>query len=249
MAGAPQRRASATGCGYLDSITAHRDIRGSQKAASMHRQMILLAAILVGLDAVFPAGGAEVATYGTGLRSCSAYVQAVAQDSADEVQFVDWLSGYMSGANATARHRRNNLLGMSDLKGAMYWLGDYCRGHTSEPFARAVGMLAITSSAQPDIHAPEVTDYGSGFKGCRIYVQARREPTDNGAEFRDWLAGYLSGVNALSISTDDVLGGLELAEALHWLDAYCEQHPPEPYASAVAALVTARGARLSAAAP
>ena len=60
------------------------------------------------------------------------------------------------------------------------------------------------------------------------------------AEFTGWLGGYLSGVNALSFSTTDVLGNAELTDALSWLESYCGTHPLSTFSAAAEVLVTDR---------
>jgi hypothetical protein len=80
--------------------------------------------------------------------------------------------------------------------------------------------------------------YGSADKSCSQYQQARGErASTNGAEFRNWLAGYISGVNAISLTSGDILGGAELIDAVGWLDEWCVAHPLASFGGAVAALV------------
>jgi hypothetical protein len=191
------------------------------------------------LSAAPAVNAVEIATYGTGLMPCSAYVDARERESADQIPFVDWLVGYLSGVNATST-RRNNILGPSDVKGAMDNLDHVCRTRPQVHFADAVGMLTMGASSAPGAHSVEVTNYGSGFKPCRTYIEAREPQSPDSAEFIDWLGGYLSGVNAISLHTNDILGASQLTQAVYWLDDYCSSHPVEPFALAVGALVDAR---------
>src|SRR5665213_334518 len=178
----------------------------------------------------------EITTYGPGLMSCNAYLAARDSESADELPFIDWLVGYLSGVNATSS-RRNNILGLSDVKAAMYELDNFCRARPAARFAEAAGMFVMGASSAPGAHSVEVADYGSGFKSCATYIEARAPQSLDGAEFTDWLGGYLSGVNAISLKTNNILGGAELPQAMYWLDNYCTANLPEPFAAAVGALV------------
>jgi hypothetical protein len=202
----------------------------------MYWRISIVSLILLG--AVPPANAVEIATYGTGLMSCSTYVNAREGESADEVTFIDWLVGYLSGVNATS-NRRNNVLGISGIRETMYKLDHFCRTRPLVQFGEAVGMLVMGASAAPGAHSVEVTNYGSGFKSCETYIEAREPQSLDNAEFLDWLGGYLSGVNAISLRTNNILGGSELTQAIYWLDNYCNAHPKEPFAMAVGALVTA----------
>jgi hypothetical protein len=202
----------------------------------MHRRAPSFLLLLLGLGAAPWGHAAAVATYGVGLKSCQAYVDSDSQESADEVAFVDWLGGYLSGVNATSNHR-NNILGRLDVKGAMYWLRDYCRAHTDTSFAAAAGSFLLGANSMAGAHSVELTAYGSGYKACHSYLEARVPGSSDGMEFIDWLGGYLSGVNAISIDTNNILGGTRLPEAVRWLDAYCTAHAPDRFSSAVQALV------------
>ena len=106
-------------------------------------------------------------------------------------------------------------------------------------------MLLIVKSSSAGAHSVEVTAYGSGFNSCADYLEARRRQFLDGvasidrAAFVDWLTGYLSGVNAMSPSTTNVLGQTELPEAVQWLNGYCGAHMTAPFTVAIEALVGA----------
>ena len=194
-------------------------------------------ACLLLLGMTFEARSAEVTTYGTGLVPCGAYMDARQTDSSAEVvPFIDWLVGYFSGANA-ASNRHNNILGASDINAAMGRLDAICRHEPSAQFAHAAGTLMLGAASAAGAHSVEVTRYGSGFKPCQSYLVARGPQSVDGDEFIQWLGGYLSGVNAISLRTNNVLGASELDQAVYWLDAYCSSHPGAPFSQAVSALV------------
>jgi len=202
----------------------------------------IVSTILIGAGAAPAVHATEIATYGTGLQSCTSYAHAREQLNADEVPFIDWLAGYLSGVNATSKHR-NNILGLSDVRGTMYWLDGYCRRRPSAHFAEATGMFMMAANSLTGAHSVEVTAYGSGFKSCAVYLEGREQHNEDATAFIDWLGGYLSGVNAMSNDTQDILGRATLADAVYWLDNYCGSHQPTPFSDAVEALVAAHRSR------
>ena len=109
-------------------------------------------------------------------------------------------------------------------------------------FAEAAGILVLGAKPGPAAHAIEATTYGSADKACHLFVEAReQQQAEYWAEFLHWLGGYLSGVNTISLRTNNVLGAAELADAVHWLDIFCSDHPVTPFGTAVDALIAATG--------
>jgi hypothetical protein len=216
----------------------------------MYRLAGIVLVLFAGTCAVPNAYATQITTYGSGLKPCGAYVTARSSDTADVVTFTDWLGGYLSGVNSASKHR-NNLLGEAEFKGAMYWLDEFCRTHPDVHFADAVGVMLIGSKSGPTAHTVEVTSYGSGHKSCEKYLESREQQSIkaylqahawenvDAAQFVDWLGGFVSGVNAISSATDNVLGANELKDAVYWLDNYCTAHPPALFSDAVEALVGA----------
>ena len=175
----------------------------------------------------------EVTTYGAGLKSCAAYLDSREQQNADEVAFVEWFSGYASGVNSTSNHT-NNILGDANLKEAVYRLGNYCRAHPATPVAVALDVLVIGTMSRARQTA-EVTTYGTGYKPCSVYQYAREQSNADEIAFVDWLGGYLSGVNAMSLTTDNILGKSDLTAVIYWIDDYCRANPRARFAEAVEA--------------
>jgi hypothetical protein len=208
----------------------------------MYRHAVIVSGILLGAIGAPAAHAAGVTTYGAGLKSCKAYLDARQEVTAEQVAFVDWLSGYFSGVNKTSTHR-NNFFGLSDLRTAMDWLDQYCNARPQVHFAEAVGMLLLGAKPGPAAHSIEMVSYGSADRSCGVYLEAREQRDaylDGSAEFINWLGGYLSGVNAMSLSTTNVLGNAELKDALQWLERYCNDHPLTSFGNAVDALVLAQ---------
>jgi hypothetical protein len=198
--------------------------------------------VLIGAAAAPAAHASSVTTYGAGLKACRAYLEARDRNTDDQVAFIDWLSGYVSAVNKTSHHR-NNFLGLSDLGGVMSRIDAHCEARPQAQFAEAVWTSVFGTKTGPAAHAVKVTNYGSVDRSCRAYHEAKEQQNaiawEEFAAFTNWLGGYLSGVNAISLSTDDVLGNAELPEALSWLDTYCAAHPVTAFGAAVDALVAA----------
>ena len=207
----------------------------------MYWRAAIVSMFLIGTSAAPAAHAVEITTYGAGLKTCSSYLAAREQGTQDVLTFIDWFGGYLSGANATSTHQKN-VLGLLDTRAAMEWLDHYCRAHPPAHFAEAAGILLFKATSTIGAHSDEVTSYGTGSKPCTMYLDARK-PRDIFAavrtEFVDWIGGYLSGLNAISVSTNNVLGGSELTGALHWLDDYCSANPSARFESAVETLVAA----------
>jgi hypothetical protein len=208
----------------------------------MHWRVMMAAICVAGLGVSTSANAVNVTTYGNGLDTCASYLDAHEQQSSNEIAYLDWLSGYFSGVNATSS-RTNNILGNSNLKGAVAWVGRYCRAHADAPFSAAAFALLMGASASTATQAAEPMGYGAAFKTCSSYLDARAHGNGDDMVFVDWLGGYLSGVNAISKHTTNVLGTADLTSAIFWLDHYCRENSPAAFAAAadarVAAAVTA----------
>jgi hypothetical protein len=215
----------------------------------MYRHAVILPIFLLGTMITPAANAVGITTYGAGLKSCKSYVDARQQDNGEAVAYVDWLSGYFSGVNKTSTHR-NNFFGLSDLKRAMSWLDDYCNVRPQLHFAEAVGIMLLGAKPGPAAHSIEPSSYGSADKSCGVYLDSRDQRDaiylDASAEFTNWLGGYLSGVNAMSFDTNDILGKTELSDAVSWLERYCSAHSLTSFGDAVDALVQAQQPRYAA---
>ncbi len=189
--------------------------------------------VVLGIAGV-SAARAEVVQYGAGLRTCAEFVAAKEEQPAVEVEVLDWLAGYVSGTNL-AFIRINSVLGDTNLGGAASWLGTFCRTHPTTLVAVATDVLVANSRASRARVAVELTTYGAGYKSCAVYMKAREQPSADEASFLSWLAGFVSGVNAVSLHTDDVLGDPDLSATIQWLDVYCQGNPQHQFAAAVTA--------------
>jgi hypothetical protein len=202
----------------------------------MYWRAAIVSIFLIGAGAAPTAHADEVTTYGAGLKSCAAYLEAREQQNTFEVAFVDWFSGYVSGVNATSNHT-NNILGNSNLKEAVYRLGNYCRAHPDTSVAVSLDVLVIGARSTTARQTVDVTSYGPGFKSCAVYLYAREQKNADEAAFIDWLGGYVSGVNAISLTTNNILGDADLTGTIYWIDNYCSANPRARFAEAVGARV------------
>jgi hypothetical protein len=81
-------------------------------------------------------------------------------------------------------------------------------------------LIAATASAQ------EYIIFGEGFGSCGSWTNARQARTvESGLKFQ-WLAGYLSGLNAAPHATArDPLSGTDAKALMAWIDNYCAANP------------------------
>src|SRR4029077_1962930 len=186
---------------FRQRSAASRRARGRCKTrgdTEMCRQAAIVSMLLLGALGAPAARAVGITTYGVGLKSCKTYLDTRQQDNSEAVAFIDWLSGYFSGVNKTSTHR-NNFFGLSDLKGAMARLEDYCTARPQAQFAEAVGILLLGGKPGPAAPSTQATSSGSPAKACDVYLDARQQRDvaylDASAEFTNWLGGYLSGVN------------------------------------------------------
>jgi hypothetical protein len=209
----------------------------------MFARAMLVYMFIMGASAAIAAHG-EVVSYGVGLESCKTYLTAKELQGPDEVSILDWLAGYVSGVNSTTLHF-NNILGDSNLTGAVYWLDDYCRAHPPTEIAVALDMMIMRARSTTARNTVELTTYGTGYKSCEIYLGARGEDTAAQIAFIDWLGGYVSGFNAVSVRTDDALSDADLTPAVYWLDNYCRANPDPHFVEAIEArlAIPSRGDR------
>jgi hypothetical protein len=204
----------------------------------MQRRTTIISLLVICAGAAMTTRAEGVTTYGTGLKSCGAYLEAREQQSADEMAFVDWFSGYLSGVNSTY-NRANNILANSNLKQALYWVEEYCRARAPDSFAAASFALLRVASSTTRTQDAKPISYGAGFKSCGTYLNARGQRDPDEMAFVDWLGGYVSGVNAISMGTTDILGTADITATITWLDSYCRENASSRFAAAVDARLAA----------
>ncbi len=210
-------------------------------------QAALFALLLLAALGAPAAHADRITTYGVGLESCQTYLVARDGHISEEVRYVDWLSGYFSGINSTSTHR-NNHLGLADVGYALQRLDEHCRAQPELRFAVAASTLVLGAKPGPAAHTLEPTSYGTADAACQAFLDAREQKeAEYWTVYSNWLGGYLSGVNLMSLHSNSVLGDAQLLQAMQWLDDYCTSHPVTPFSAAVAELINDRSIRLSAA--
>lgn len=203
----------------------------------MHRNSVCAATLLVVSLFAAPAFATGVTAYGSGLKSCADYLDEREQQNYGDITFLDWLSGFFFGANSISAHA-NNMLGDDSLRDAVDWFPRYCRAHPRKAFAVAADELLMRSSQRTARHTTESAIYGAGSKFCASYLRARELKNIDEMDFVDWLGGYYSGANAISLTTGNILGDADLAAAVYWIDNFCSIHTAATFAEAAAAMIT-----------
>jgi hypothetical protein len=82
-----------------------------------------------------------------------------------------------------------------------------------------------------------------GFITCKRWLGDRieqRKPGEINSLASDidtfWLLGYLSGLNSMAITHNDVIADVDYKIAVDWTDAYCKKHQTENISAAGNAL-------------
>jgi hypothetical protein len=89
---------------------------------------------------------------------------------------------------------------------------------------------------------PMATTLGVGNRSCGSWIEARRSVGLLPDVYEGWIAGYLSGSNAIisyEYHTDDLAQAQKQTDArglYAWIDNYCQAHPLNSIAQAADAL-------------
>lgn len=80
--------------------------------------------------------------------------------------------------------------------------------------------------------------WGAGSRSCH---QFSRSALDDSARepFKHFLMGYLTAYNAVADDTYSALGGLNLNQAIEWLDDFCNAHAMDSFDRAIGRLLIA----------
>jgi hypothetical protein len=107
---------------------------------------LILAAMLFG--AIPGAWGRDAGgSYATvEARSCADYLQDQQARGFAYNADAAWVAGYLTAYNALTPDT-GDILGSTDMSGAMLWLQDYCKAHPSQGLA--AGTAALTAELQP----------------------------------------------------------------------------------------------------
>ncbi|HKI63721.1 MAG TPA: hypothetical protein VKA16_03755 [Burkholderiales bacterium] len=110
---------------------------------------LILAATLL---ATMPGAWARDATGSfetVGAKSCGSFLQDRQAHGWAYDADTAWVTGYVTAYNALTPDT-GNILGDTDVSGAMLWLQNYCKANPSNDLAE--GMLALTAELYPRRH-------------------------------------------------------------------------------------------------
>ena len=83
------------------------------------------------------------AAYGIGTTSCGAYLAARAHDKTEELVYLGFVTGYLSGVNFESTTGNADIIKNTDMQGVSYWLDNYCHANPTEMFSNAVGHFVV----------------------------------------------------------------------------------------------------------
>jgi len=78
--------------------------------------------------------------YGVGRQACSTYLEARINGGFSEISYKNWISGYLTSSNRSLEGTYN-LLGDTDLHGALVWLDRYCKKKPTNTIYMAMANL------------------------------------------------------------------------------------------------------------
>ena len=102
--------------------------------------------------------------------------------------------------------------------------------YTGLALAVGITLLVLSALLGPRRRDPEKnTTYECGVP----LFDSAREP------FKHFLMGYLTAYNAVADDTYSALGGLNLNQAIEWLDDFCDAHAMDSFDRAIGRLLIA----------
>jgi len=110
------------------------------------RRLILAAALLCALPGAW-ARDASGSFETVGAKSCAAFMRDHKAQRWAYNADTAWVTGYLTAYNALTPDT-SNILGDTDVSGAMLWLQKYCQSFPTHGLAD--GMLALTAHLQPN---------------------------------------------------------------------------------------------------
>lgn len=110
------------------------------------------------------------------------------------------------------------------------------------PLIKQILLLALLQLSLTTANAAPSQLLGYGVKPCKAYLEAYdgwesglEEQIEQYLHYRDWLAGFVSGLN-LAMG-EDVLHGIEVAGAMRRIQLYCDEHPTKDFFTASVSLI------------
>ena len=81
--------------------------------------------------------------YGVGRQSCSTYLAARKTGGFEELSYKNWIMGYLTAVNQSTA-RTYNILGESDIQGALAWLDRHCEKSPDDTIYMSMpNMIAV----------------------------------------------------------------------------------------------------------
>lgn len=81
--------------------------------------------------------------YGIGRQNCSTYLAARKAGGFEEISYKNWIMGYLTAVNQSTP-KTYNILGESDIPGALAWLDRHCQKYPEDTMYMAMpNMLAV----------------------------------------------------------------------------------------------------------
>jgi len=97
--------------------------------------------------------------------------------------------------------------------------------------------LLFLPQVMPTLHAAggPPTLWGSGVESCAAFVEAWDHSRETARPYRNWFAGFISGLNLAT--GEDVLRGLSLEAAMPRIHIHCDDHRSEDFFNASMAVI------------
>ena len=81
--------------------------------------------------------------YGVGRQNCSTYLEARKSGGFEELSYKNWIMGYLTAVNHSTP-LTYNILGDSDIQGALAWLDRHCEKYPGETIYMSMpNMMAV----------------------------------------------------------------------------------------------------------
>lgn len=93
--------------------------------------------------------------------------------------------------------------------------------------------LVLTTPLQAADADGNYAIWGMGGASCHAYSKARAADTDEAANFRYYIMGYLTAYNVHQPDTYSISADQSMPEILAWLDSFCDTHAVHSFDNAL----------------
>lgn len=109
----------------------------------MKSMVLLLLAIVPSLPVLAADEHGLYWIYGVGRQNCSTYLAARKAGGFEEISYKNWIMGYLTAVNQSTA-QTYDILGESDIQGALSWLDHHCEKYRTDTIYMAMpNMLAV----------------------------------------------------------------------------------------------------------